>query len=154
MIKKVTKRRVGRYSLEVKEQAAIEYAICGSLRQVSKNMGINENTVQDWKKNGSMDATIARVHDQKQEQLRAKYIKGCELAIDHTLTKLPEATAAQSAVISGVFFDKVRLIDNQPTAIRSDSSSMLELAKQFQAIARDHKNIQSSVISVQDKDNQ
>ena len=152
MGKKITKRRVGRYSDAIREQAAIEYAVCGSLRQVSKALDINENTLSTWKQNGSMDETIAKVHGEKTNELRAKYVDVCELAIDHTKKTLPEATPAQSAVISGVFFDKVRLIDNQPTSIRGDSQTMLELADQFRKLSREYIATGSTYKVLKDKE--
>ncbi len=149
--KKITKRRVGRYSDAIREQAAIEYAVCGSLRQVSKILDIKESTLSDWKQKGRMDETIVRVRDEKTNELRAKYIDVCELAIDHTKKTLPEATPAQSAVISGVFFDKVRLIDNQPTTIRSDSQSMQDLADSFRKLSREYRTVGSTYKVLKDK---
>jgi len=83
--KKITKRRVGRYSDAIREQAAIEYAVCGNMVQVSKAMDIPRACLIDWKDNWPRWVeTTTKVQHEKQDQLRAKYVDVCELAIDHT----------------------------------------------------------------------
>jgi len=131
-----------RYTVSEKLAAGLEYAICGSYLKTQSITGIPESTLRSFNNAGEWDSLTATYRDEKTAELRAKYVKGCELAIDHTIKTLDQATPAQSAVISGVFFDKTRLIDNQSTVIRSDSSSMAQMISEFENIA---KQVQANV---------
>ena len=154
MTKQITKRKVGRYSNEVREQAAIEYAVCGSLRQVSKQLGINENTVQGWKFNGSMDATIARVKEEKASEHRAQYSKIIDKAQAKALELIPKMTDAKAAVIiAATATDKVRLADNMPTTISGNTKTMQSMIDRFERIERDYQAGRSRVVSVQEQEN-
>ena len=151
MTKQVTKRKVGRYSDAIKEQAAIEYAVCGSLRQVSKSMGINENTVQSWKFNGIMDETITRVQEEKASEHRAQYSKIIDTAQAKTLELIPKMTDAKAAmIIAATATDKVRLADNMPTTIQGKDTNS-NIISFLESIAKTYDEKQANVVAVQDK---
>ena len=137
MPKKVIKRPYkGRHSKAVREQAIADYAVHGSIQAVSNTYeDVPYDTLRSWINSADGQELITTLHDEKTTELRQKYTEVCEMAIDQTKAKLPEATAAQSAVISGVFFDKCRLIDNAPTTISSRTESMETMAERFRAIA-------------------
>ncbi len=149
MTKKITKRRVGRYSDAIRERAAIEYAVCGSMKQVSRDMDIPRSCLIDWKDNWPRWVeTTTNVRHEKQDELRAKYVDVCELAIDHTKNKLPEATAQQAMVIAGIATDKLYRADNLPGTLTGSAVSIDDLAKEFNKLA--NKN----VVSVQTKNDE
>ena len=152
MTKKITKRRVGRYSDEVRERAAIEYAVCGNMTQVSKAMDIHYKTLSAWKAKGLMDETIAKVQSEKADEHRATYSKIVDLSQQQTIKTIGEASAAQANLISCQAWDKIRLSDNMPTTIRGDSQTMLELADTFKAITREYRTVGSTYRSLKDKD--
>jgi len=136
---KPPKKRAGNYSRATKEQCAAQYAVEGNISKVARDNGIVRETVQKWAQQDWWVDLCPTLHHEKTDELRAKYVDVCELAIDQTKAKLPEATASQAAVISGVFFDKTRLIDNAPTSISAKQDSMSDLVKKFEAIANDNR---------------
>ncbi len=146
----VTKRkRVGRYSNEVRSQAGIEYAVCGSLAQVSRSTGIPEPTLGMWNRNGVWDELIKEVQAAKASEHRAKYSQIIDIAQDVTLAKLPEATAAQAHLIACQGTDKVRLADNMPTTITSTSKSMQSMTERFEKIEREYQAGRARIVSEQ-----
>jgi len=62
---------------------------------------------------------------------------------------MPNATAQQASIIGGVAFDKLRLIDNQPTSISGKAESMSTLANEFRALSAKWEEKQSRVVSTQ-----
>ena len=57
-------------------------------------------------------------------------------------------------IIAATANDKLRLALNQPTSISGKAEGLEQLKEQFAKIEQDHRNIQSSVVAVQDKDEQ
>ena len=145
---KPPKKRVGKYSNKIKEQAAVEYALCGSISKVSRDMDIPLGTVQMWKGSDWWDDITTKVQQEKAAQHRAQYAQIVELAQQQVVDKLPESTAAQANIIAATATDKVRLLDNMPTSITSKTETMTDLAKQFQALARDIKAKTVQVIDI------
>ena len=129
---KQARKRVSKHSAAIRKQAIADYAVHGSIKTVSNGYpDIPYDTIRSWVNSEEGQALITALHGEKTTELRSKYVEVCELAIEHTKLKLPEATAAQSAVISGVFFDKTRLIDNAPTSISSSAQTPQQVADQF-----------------------
>jgi len=141
-------KRVGRYSDKIREQAAIEYALNGNMDRVSRDMNIPKSTLGTWKVQDWWDAITEQVRTEKASEHRATYARIVDEAQQQTLAKLPEATAAQANIIAATATDKVRLLDNMPTSITSKTETMTDLAKQFQALARDIKAKTVQVIDV------
>ncbi len=155
MSKQVTKRKVGRYSNEIRQQAGLEYAICGSLATVNRSMDISMATLSTWNSNGVWDELIEQVRTEKASEHRAQYSKIIDTAQAKALELIPNMTDAKAAVIiAATATDKVRLADNMPTSIRGDSKTMQSMIERFEKIEQDHQQIQGSVVSVQPKDNQ
>ena len=150
-------RQVTRWTLDQKQQAAIQYAITGSLVKTCKATSIPETTLSGWKDSEEWVEMIAAVRSEKTNEHRARYSTILDLAQQQTIDKLPEATAQQAAVIGGVAFDKLRLIDNQPTTINGQSGDMKSLAKEFERLSdemarkRNHKVI-NKIDEPQDKE--
>ena len=157
-------QREGKYSTEQRAQAAVHYAVSGSLAKIECELGIPDSTVSQWKKTEWWDDIIGEVRSAKADEHRATYSQIVDLAQNKALELIPDMTDAKAAlIIAATATDKVRLADNLPTTIRGDSESMKDLAAQFaqlsqqhtviaqehKAIKRDHENIQGSVIKDQ-----
>ena len=138
-----------KYSDEERTQAAIHYAITGLLTKTSKATNIPQSTLSSWTKQSWWDDLIATVRSEKTQEHRAQFSKILDLAQDRMIEGMPNATAQQAAIIGGVAFDKLRLIDNQPTSITSKDSGLEAMVKKFEAIADSYNERQAKVISEQ-----
>ncbi len=103
---------------------------------------------------------VHSVQQEKQQEHRATYARIVSEAQQRTLEALPEATAAQAAIIAATATDKVRVIDGMPTSIKGESNSIKMLAQQFADLSQaqrrleaDHTAITDSVVSTQVPDN-
>ncbi len=139
------------WTMEQKQQAAIQYAIQGSLAKIERDMGIPKSTVFGWKQDDEWLALVERIRTEKADEHRAQYVKIIAKAQKRVLKALPKATAQQAMIIAGVGTDKVRLADNLPTSITGKAEDMNSLAKQFDALAQSFKEKQVRVVSTQDK---
>ncbi len=136
--KKIAHKKNTHWPKAFKRQVISDYAVTGSIQACADTYTDTPyDTIRTWIKSDEGVELITTLHDAKTEELRAKYVEGCEAAIDQTMVKLPEASAQQAAVISGVFFDKTRLIDNQATSISTKSDSMATLAATFAKLSQD-----------------
>ena len=111
-------------------------------------MDIPKETVFSWSKHEWWDNLIASVHTEKAAEHRATYARIVDEAQVQVLATLDQATAAQANIIAATATDKVRLLDNMPTSITSKTETMTDLAKQFQALARDIKAKTVQVIDI------
>ena len=141
-------KQVGRYPDKTRKEAAIAYAINGNMSQVARDMNINVNTLKSWSDSDLWVDTIADVHQAKASEHRAMYSKVVDAAQRQTLATIDSATPAQASLIACQATDKVRLLDNMPTSITSKTETMTDLAKQFQALARDIKAKTVQVIDI------
>ena len=73
-----------------------------------------------------------------------------EVSEDYELKRQPMA-GKDLAVVGGISYEKRQLHRNQPTSISgSDNKNIVALAKEFRKLSRDHRNIQDSVVAVQE----
>jgi hypothetical protein len=124
-----------KYSEAKKMDCAIRYALCGNGRKVAKATGVSEQRISDWKKTEWWDEITRQVRNEKTDELRAKYQEAAIAALDHSMDKLPEASAHQAATISGIYFDKTRIIDGLPAAYTAVGENMKSLAREFQKLS-------------------
>ena len=151
--KQVAHKPKQRWSKPDIERAAIRYSIEGTVLGTARIENIPEATITHWKNNSDVwDTAITIYRDQNNDRFIATANKIIDKATEVTLDKLPEATAQQAATIGAIYYDKQRLALSLPTSIRGESDSITKLAAQFEKLSRDHRNIQSSVVSVQDKE--
>ena len=133
-----------------KQEAAIHYAIYGSLAKIERDLGIPKSTACIWKKKN--DAvwveTVEQVQTEKGEEHRAMYVKIVDKAQKQVIKALPKANAAQANLIACQATDKVRLHDNLPTAISSnmDNRALAEICKE---LSRASRRLDDRVVSVQ-----
>jgi hypothetical protein len=140
-----------KYSDEQRTQAAIHYAVTGSLVKTEAATGIPDSTIGTWKKQDWWEELVGSVRNEKGEEHRAMYSQIVDKAQRITLEKLPDASAAQANLIACQATDKVRLHDGMPTSIVDKSESMQALAKQFDALAQSFKEKQVNVVAVQEE---
>ena len=138
-----------KYSDDQRTEAATQYEVTGSFKKTSKITGIPKSTLQDWARTEWFKELTVMVRSEKNSRHRARFSKIVDMAQAQTIKELPNATAQQASIISGVAFDKIRLIDNQPTSIRGDSATVQALVAEFDKLSQDHKNIRDSVVAVQ-----
>jgi transposase-like protein len=141
------------WTREQKQDAALQYAINGSLVKTRKATGIPETTLSNWRRNDDeWLELIAEVRSEKTDEHRAQYSKILDLAHKQTIKELPNATAQQASIIGGVAFDKLRLIDNQPTSISSTTGGMKALVDKFNDLADKWDEKQARVVKTIKKD--
>ena len=156
----MARRKITHYTQDVKNEAAIQYAIKGVLSKVSRAMDIPETTLQDWKQSDWWAALTVEVRAEKSDEHIARYHLLTTKALDKAekgIDKLPikglKAGDIKALVITAATTtDKARLLLNQPTSIKGDSDSIKSLTDMFTKLSQDHKNIQGSVVATQEKE--
>jgi len=149
-----------RYTDEQRRQAAIQYAIEGSLAKIEQDLGIPDSTMCDWLKQdwcieliGELRTANQDRHISQYHELTRKALSTANRGIDELAGDKLSAADIKALVVTGATAtDKARLLMNQPTSIRGDSDSIKDLAAQFAKIEQDHNNIKSSVVAVQGKE--
>lgn len=132
------------WSREIKTQAAIQYAICGSLSQIERDMDIPTQTLSEWKQNDEhWHDTVGKHREENDDKILANAAKIIDLAQKRTIEAMPDATAAQASIVGATWVDKGRLIRNQPTSIRGDSGTVQALALEFKQLAEASRNVVS-----------
>ncbi len=140
-----------KYSDEQRTQAAIHYAVTGSLVKTEEATGIPDSTIGTWKKKDWWEELVGSVRDEKGEEHRAMYSQIVDKAQRITLKKLPDASAAQANLIACQATDKVKLHDGMPTSISGKADSMGALAAEFKALSAKWDEKQVNVVAVQEE---
>ncbi len=130
-----------KYSDEQRTQAAIHYAVTGSLVKTEQATGIPDSTIGTWKKQDWWVDLVGSVRNEKGEEHRAMYSQIVDKAQRITLEKLPDASAAQANLIACQATDKVKLHDGMPTSITGsiDNRALAEQCKELSRTMRDHR---------------
>ncbi len=140
----------GHWSLEDKTQAAIQYAITGSLTKVEKATGIPDATVCTWKQQDWWVELVGEVRKEKAEEHRAQYSRLVDKAQKKALKLLPNTTSAKEAMlVACMATDKVRLHDGMPTSISGQSAGIQALAQQFKELSEKWDEKQVKVVDNQ-----
>lgn len=120
-----------------RRQAAVEYATYGNMVKVSEIVGIPDSTLYDWKKYDWWDELVGLIREQNKDQIESGYEQAIMKGIDGILDRIEhgdsyidkdgqERRKAVSlrdlSTATGIAFDKVRLIRNQPTSIKATST--------------------------------
>jgi len=140
-----------KYSDDERTQAAIHYAVTGSLVKTEAATGIPDSTIGTWKKQDWWEELVGSVRDEKGEEHRANYVEIIDKAQKQTLEALPKANAAQAHLIACQATDKVRLHDGMPTAITGKSEDMAALANEFRKLSQQWDEKQANVVATQDE---
>lgn len=134
-----------KYSHDDRMRALGEYAIHGTCTQVEKYTGIPNQTVNDWTKQEWWIAELKIVRELNKTAIESKYeqivLKGLDAQLDRLnkgdpyMTKATDDDGVTTDVVaykpvayrdlvvgSGIGFDKMRLIRNEPTSIKAEST--------------------------------
>jgi len=136
-------KKLTHWTKEQKTEAAIHYAIYGSLAKIERDLGIPKSTACIWKNNN--DAvwveTVEQVQTEKGEEHRAMYVQIVDKAQKQVVKALPKANAAQANLIACQATDKIRLHDGMPSSISSnlDTRELAETWKELSRTMRDHR---------------
>jgi len=137
-----------KYSDEQRMEVAVLYAVSGNAKKVAKDTGIPRTTIVGWKNQEWWQDVVEQIRAQNTDKALAKYAQMVDKAQDIALEKLPDASAAQASIIAATATDKGRLLLNQPTSITGKTTSIADLAKEFNKLAN------RNVVSVQTKNDE
>jgi len=141
-----------KYSDEERTQAAIHYAVTGSLVKTEEATGIPDSTIGTWKKQDWWEELVGSVRGEKSEEHRAMYSKLVDVAQEKALELLPTTKCAKTAMLVACMgTDKVRLHDGMPTAITGKSENMAALAQEFRKLSEQWEEKQVNVVAVQEE---
>ncbi len=137
-----------KYTDEQRTEAAIQFAVLGNMKQVSKRTGIPRSTIIGWRDKDWFNELVTTALSEKREQHIAKYCQIVDAAQDVTLEKLPDASAAQANLIACQATDKAQLLSGMPTAITTnhDTRALAEICMELSRTMRGHR-----VVSTQSK---
>lgn len=133
-----------KYTDEERREAAVQYAVTGSVSATSRAMNIPRRTISDWKQTAWWDEVVAEVRHAKADEHIARYqaltdkaLRVAEEAIDSLDPASISASGIKALIVSGATStDKARLLMNQPTSTKGDSNSTKMLLHEFRYIAK------------------
>lgn len=133
-----------KYTDEDRRRVAVEFALVGNMRRVSKVVGIPERTLTDWRRSEWFDELLEEVRSETDDIILANQERIIEMAHkeladriqggDHHLVKVGSdyevkrvpVKAKDLAVIGGVAYDKRRLSLNKPTSISANGMGQFD----------------------------
>ena len=147
-------KQVTVWTREQKQQAAIQYAIQGSLKKIEDGpLSIPSPTVCGWKKEDWWVELVEELRTEKLQEHVAKYNQMVDLAQDKALELIPDMKSAKEAtLVACMSNDKSLLLQGKPTSISGKAESMGALAAEFKALSAKWDEKQVNVVSTQHKD--
>lgn len=141
------------YTDEDRRRALVEFSIIGHVPTVSINLNIPESTLKDWKRSEWWEEAYNDIRLQNKELIETKVTKLIVSGFDamqdrmtngdHHLTKDGDIVRVpvklrDAATATGISFDKLRLLNNEPTSIKAESTdtrlnSLAEKVRELQA---------------------
>ena len=158
-----------KYTDDQRRQAVVEYCVNGLMTKVSESTGIPETTLATWKnKTVWWDDLVVSVRSEINDRILANNLEIATKAGERVLDSLEygdeklvwdknkneyvkilvKPTGKDASVMGGISQDKARVQLNLPTSITGKSTSIADLAKEFNKLA----NV--NVVSVQDGRNE
>ena len=148
----ITKRRT--YTDTDHRAAALEYLIKGNQAAVSRSLNIPEPTLCDWRKTDWWVELTEEFRSEKKDQIEAAFTQIIEKANAETIDRLENGDVyvyqgkamrapmkgRDTATVSAISFDKLRLSLNLPTSISGniDNRALAEQCKELSRTMRDH----------------
>ena len=132
-----------------RREAVMLYAMHGHDTHVAKLMDIPRSTIQHWRKADWWDDMLSAVRHEIQDRHISMYQRITDKALDAAVQRIDEATPQQLVTMAAISTDKARLLSNQPTSIRGDSSTINDLAQQFAKLSQQWEEKQVNVVSTQ-----
>lgn len=125
------------YTDEDRRRALVEFSIIGHTPTVSKNLNIPESTLKDWKKTEWWEEAYNAIRLENKELIESKVtgliVSGFDamqdrmtngdyhLLKDGSKIRVP-VKLRDAATATGISFDKLRLLNNEPTSIKAEST--------------------------------
>ena len=166
------KKKVRSYSDEERRAVVIEYGVTGNMLHTARNLDMNRDTIKNWPQTAwwaemveenklaisdRIEADLNRILELAHGRVVDSLTVGDEkLFYNARLDKivrekvLPDGKAA--ATIGGITFDKLRLLKNEPTSIRSDSSNMQKLMQEFRTLSDSYEEKRITSIEGESKE--
>ena len=143
-----------KYGNEDRRNAVVNYQVHGSYKKTAEVTGIPASTIRGWAKSDWWLDVSTTVRAETDDKVRAKMLQIVDSAQDRVLEALPEASAAQAATVMGISFDKVRILDNQPTVITQGSSGGIQaqLEELSTQLTEQDRKAEAKVVREQKKD--
>jgi len=146
-----------KYTDQIRQQAAVLYAVNGTAASVSRELDIPEPTLCEWRKQEWWQQLVEEVRTQNQDQhialyheLTRKALQAADRGLEDLAGQELKAADIKALVVTGATAtDKARLLLNQPTSIKGDSSTVQALADQFKSLSKQWDEKQVNVVSVQ-----
>ena len=136
------------YTDKHRQEAAIQYAIQGSLRAVGRTMGISESTVRSFKESAIWDETLASVRAQKVDEHVARYTGLIDELLTQAQQDIPNMKGKDCIISAAVLQDKSRTLQSLPSSITT-KVDMESLANTFRELSKRMETESARVISVQ-----
>lgn len=160
-----------KYSDEDRRQAIAEYAIHGTLSKTSEYTGIPQQTLSDWAKNEWWQDAVREVRLQNKEVIESKYeqiiLKGLDAQLERLSKGDPYVTKGKDedgsyvetvaykpvsyrdlSTGNGIGFDKLRLIRNEPTSIKAESTDA-----RLNSLAEKVRELQGGMVTIDQEGN-
>ena len=146
-----------KYTDDQRKEAAVQYAIKGSLSAIERDLDIPRTTMVAWKQSDWWHEVVDEVRHENKDAHISRYDELTREAQDLALDGLRsldaddlKASDIKSLIIGAcASTDKSRLLQGLATSIRNDSDTVKSLAAQFAKIRQDQHRIENSVVSTQ-----
>ena len=155
--KKKYKKRI--YTDVEKMAVVVQYSLSLNMVQVAKDLGLERNTIKNWPQQDWWAVMVAENRQTVSELVEAKLNHILNLSHDRVISSLTEGdeklvvdpktrehvikhvmpSGKESATIGGITFDKLRILNNQPTTIKADSGNMIKLMEDFRRLSRSYE---------------
>jgi len=160
-----------KYSDEDRRKAVVLYATNGLMSAVSRETGIAESTLCEWKKSDWWDVVAEEVRSEIGDRILAQNMeiasKAAAVALDNLkngdeklvwdkdkkehVIKRVKLGAYHSMLVSGISQDKARVQLNLPTSISGKAEDYQALAKQFKELSEQWDEKQANVVATQNE---
>jgi len=112
---------------EDRRLAAMLYLTKGSYKAVERATGIPDSTLGLWSKTEWWAELTTECKGIVEGEIRSGYLAVVKAGTKQALEAMDKANTSQAMTASAIAFDKIRLLDNQPTSIgiKVDSGGVL-----------------------------
>src|SRR3990167_4373077 len=143
-------RQGGRYTREQIAEAAAHYVVLGSAEAVERITGIAHQRISYWRKEAWWDDLVARIRDDKRDELDAQLTGVVHQAVSAVADRLNDGDwvvnqgelrripvkMRDAMLVAAIAFDKRQISRNLPTSISETGSERLrELQAQLRAVS-------------------
>lgn len=106
------------YSDEIKaETLALLDVNNGNVRKTSRQTGVPQSTIRDWRDGKGVVDAVAEIRARKKGEISDLIRDELEAIFEAMKSKRSEATYKELATAGGILIDKMQLLDGDPTSI-------------------------------------